>query len=227
MQRDLLAVNEIFETVQGEATFTGTPSVFIRLQGCPVGCAWCDTKHTWPVQDDNRISTSVMLIKDKEAPTFAAMGVDELVGTIAAFKSRHIVITGGEPCMYDLTALNDAIVASGRKMQVETSGTFEIKVRQFPHAWVTLSPKINKPGRLRVLRSSYERADEIKLPVAIERDITDFDNDIGARFTIPTSTQIWLQPVYQSKHGMEICQRVAAERGWRVSLQGHKAYGIR
>ena len=47
MSRELLKINEIFETIQGEGTQTGTASVFVRLQGCDVGCAFCDTKHTW------------------------------------------------------------------------------------------------------------------------------------------------------------------------------------
>ncbi len=45
-------INEMFQTLQGEGYFTGVPAIFIRLQGCPVGCAWCDTKHTgtsWPI----------------------------------------------------------------------------------------------------------------------------------------------------------------------------------
>lgn len=49
-------INEIFETIQGEASFTGTPSIFLRLQGCPVGCAWCDTKQTWEVDDVYKVS---------------------------------------------------------------------------------------------------------------------------------------------------------------------------
>ena len=40
-------INEMFQTLQGEGYFTGVPAIFIRLQGCPVGFAWCDTKHTW------------------------------------------------------------------------------------------------------------------------------------------------------------------------------------
>ena len=40
-------INEMFQTLQGEGYFTGVPAIFIRLQGCPVGCAWCDTKHTY------------------------------------------------------------------------------------------------------------------------------------------------------------------------------------
>ena len=40
-------INEIFQTIQGEGVFTGLPAIFVRLQGCPVGCPWCDTRHTW------------------------------------------------------------------------------------------------------------------------------------------------------------------------------------
>ncbi|EBW9852653.1 7-carboxy-7-deazaguanine synthase QueE, partial [Salmonella enterica subsp. enterica serovar Typhimurium] len=45
-------INEMFQTLQGEGYFTGVPAIFIRLQGCPVGCAWCDTKHTWDKLSD-------------------------------------------------------------------------------------------------------------------------------------------------------------------------------
>ena len=41
------AINEIFKSIQGEGSYTGSPVMFIRLQGCSVGCAWCDTKHSW------------------------------------------------------------------------------------------------------------------------------------------------------------------------------------
>ncbi|MGY8878270.1 MAG: 7-carboxy-7-deazaguanine synthase QueE, partial [Pseudoalteromonas sp.] len=49
-------INEVFETIQGEASFTGTPSIFLRLQGCPVGCSWCDTKQTWDVDNVYKVS---------------------------------------------------------------------------------------------------------------------------------------------------------------------------
>ena len=45
MSSALFKINELFETIQGEGTFTGVPSIFLRLQGCPVGCSWCDTKQ--------------------------------------------------------------------------------------------------------------------------------------------------------------------------------------
>ncbi|MBN0735034.1 7-carboxy-7-deazaguanine synthase QueE, partial [Pseudomonas aeruginosa] len=49
-------INEMFQTLQGEGYFTGVPAIFIRLQGCPVGCAWCDTKHTWDKLADREVS---------------------------------------------------------------------------------------------------------------------------------------------------------------------------
>ncbi len=49
-------INEMFQTLQGEGYFTGVPAIFIRLQGCPVGCAWCDTKHTRDKLADREVS---------------------------------------------------------------------------------------------------------------------------------------------------------------------------
>jgi 7-carboxy-7-deazaguanine synthase len=230
MQRVVLPVNEIFESVQGEAEHAGEPSVFVRLQGCPVGCAWCDTKHTWNTDERQVIDIARLTAKTADpSPTYANMSVDEVVTEVVAHTSRHVVLTGGEPCMYDLTDLCDTLFACGRSVQIETSGTFPIRAPA--EAWVTLSPKIKKPGGFPVLSMAWSRANEIKLPVAIERDITTFDAEIAAMQADDRervlAKPVWLQPVFQSKHGMTLCIEAAADRGWRVSLQGHKAYGIR
>ena len=60
-------INEMFQTLQGEGYFTGVPAIFIRLQGCPVGCAWCDTKHTWDKLADREVSLFSILAKPKRA----------------------------------------------------------------------------------------------------------------------------------------------------------------
>lgn len=60
-------INEMFQTLQGEGYFTGVPAIFIRLQGCPVGCAWCDTKHTWDKLSDRKFPCTVSLQKPKRA----------------------------------------------------------------------------------------------------------------------------------------------------------------
>lgn len=58
-------INEMFQTLQGEGYFTGVPAIFIRLQGCPVGCAWCDTKHTWDKLEDREVSCTASWLRRK------------------------------------------------------------------------------------------------------------------------------------------------------------------
>ena len=73
-----LPVNEVFETVQGEATFTGTPSVFIRLQGCPVGCSWCDTKHTWEMTG-KVIPIKSMIDKTDDTDCYSLLSITDIL----------------------------------------------------------------------------------------------------------------------------------------------------
>ncbi|MDZ7902019.1 MAG: 4Fe-4S cluster-binding domain-containing protein [Rheinheimera sp.] len=100
-------VNEIFETIQGEGSYTGTPAIFVRLQGCPVGCAWCDTKHTWEINTDLLIQLGDTARKKADSEHFAdcdAQGLLQLIRN-QGYRARHVVITGGEPCLYDLNPL--------------------------------------------------------------------------------------------------------------------------
>lgn len=222
----MLPINEIFDTIQGEAYWTGTPSTFVRLQGCPVGCPWCDTKHTWHVFPDTETSPALMLDKLRDSPAYALTTVDQIV---AECRQRHVVLTGGEPCMYDLVELTTALGKAGKKVQVETSGTFEIHVDEF--TWVTLSPKIDMPGGYVVLASAAERANEIKMPVGKRADVEKLqsfllDYEVDKR-PVLLKPVIWLQPLSQSPKATELCIAAASEHGWRLSLQTHKFLGVR
>lgn len=219
-----IRVNEVFETIQGEAAFTGSPSVFLRLQGCPVGCGWCDTKHTWHTLLENETSQAVIIAKTDDSPHYFISDAKSIAEMVAKnYQAKHVVITGGEPCMIDLTELTTELLERGLRVQIETSGTFEIKVH--PDAWVTLSPKINMPGGLSVLASSYGRANEIKYPVGNERDI-----DVVIEQVVQHATPkklLWLQPLSQSKKATDICIAAATLLDARVSIQTHKFIGIR
>ena len=88
--------------------------------------------------------------------------------------ARHVVITGGEPCIHDLTATDlTCSNKNGFSCQIETSGTHE--VRCTPNTWVTVSPKLNMRGGYEVLSQALERANEIKHPVGRVRDIEALD----------------------------------------------------
>jgi 7-carboxy-7-deazaguanine synthase len=217
-------INELFETIQGEGSFTGQPSIFIRLQGCPVGCSWCDTKHTWEIELSDEVSQNTMLAKAQETSQWAAMTVDQILALVKekGFQAKHIVITGGEPCMVDLTPLCEAFELQEYSTQVETSGTFDIRVSD--KCWVTVSPKINMRGGYAILNSAMIRANEIKHPVATEHHVSEL-KDLLAEHNIK-STPIYLQPISQKPRATELAIATCIANNWRLSVQIHKYLGI-
>jgi 7-carboxy-7-deazaguanine synthase len=99
-------VSELFTSIQGEGPSVGTPSVFVRLQGCTVGCAWCDTKYSWDARrgDEVRLETLLHRVKDAGAP--------------------NVVVTGGEPLEHPaFVPLVAGLSALGLRIEVETAGT--------------------------------------------------------------------------------------------------------
>jgi organic radical activating enzyme len=101
-----LRVSEVFTSVQGEGPTVGTPSVFIRLQGCSIGCTWCDTKYAWnPAAGE-------------------ATTLDAVLATVTAAAARNVVVTGGEPLEHAaFVPLVEALHRLGRRVEVETAGT--------------------------------------------------------------------------------------------------------
>ncbi len=97
--------------LQGEGYFTGVPAIFIRLQGCPVGCARCDTKHTREKLEDREVSLFSILAKTKESDKWGSASSEDLLAVIGrrGYTARHVVITGGEPCIHDLLPLTDLL----------------------------------------------------------------------------------------------------------------------
>jgi 7-carboxy-7-deazaguanine synthase len=217
-------INELFETIQGEGSFTGQPSIFIRLQGCPVGCSWCDTKHTWEIELSDEVSQNTMLAKAQETSQWAAMTVDQILALVKekGFQAKHIVITGGEPCMVDLTPLCEAFELQEYSTQVETSGTFDIRVSD--KCWVTVSPKINMRGGYAILNSAMIRANEIKHPIATEHHVSEL-KELLAEHNIK-STPIYLQPISQKARATELAIATCIANNWRLSVQVHKYLGI-
>jgi len=111
-------INEIFHSVQGEGAFTGVPSTFVRTQGCPVGCEWCDTTYTWGA---GGTQMSAHQIADK-------------------CEEQHVVITGGEPMIKNLDDLLAELHRRRFYTQIETSGFCGYKGSERAK-WVTWSPK--------------------------------------------------------------------------------------
>ena len=88
-------INEMFQTLQGEGYFTGVPAIFIRLQGCPVGCAWCDTKHTWDKLADREVSLFSILAKTKESDKWGPASSEDLLAIIGRQGWTARTVAGG------------------------------------------------------------------------------------------------------------------------------------
>ena len=102
-----LRITEIFASVQGEASRSGLPTVFVRLSGCPLRCTWCDTEYAFHGGTTRTL--------------------DDILAEIAGHGLPQVCVTGGEPlaqkgCLTLLTALCDA----GYDVSLETSGALDI-----------------------------------------------------------------------------------------------------
>lgn len=193
-------VMEAFATVQGEGAFTGTPSWFLRLGGCDVGCVWCDVKESWDAEAHPRVS------------------LDTIVQDAVESGRKVVVVTGGEPAMHDLAPLTDALRAAGLRTHIETSGAHPLTGSW---DWVTLSPKKFKSCREEV----YALADELKVVVYHRSDMEWAAEHAGK---VRQDCALYLQPEWDKRDEATfwILSWIATRPGWRISLQTHKYIGI-
>jgi 7-carboxy-7-deazaguanine synthase len=138
------------------------------------------------------------------------------------YQAKHVVITGGEPCMFDLIPLCEVLHQAGYSTQIETSGTFEVKV---PAAtWVTVSPKINMKGGYKMLGSALHRANEIKHPIAMQKHVDELEALLAEHQV--TGKLIYLQPISQKEKATKLAIETCIKKNWRLSVQLHKYLGI-
>ena len=200
---DTLPVVETFHSLQGEGHHCGRSAFFIRLGGCKVGCPWCDTKHSWPLENHPRKSIDSLA---QEAAKSADRGAD------------FTVITGGEPLHNDLSGLTKLLADHGTETHLETSG---VDALSGSPDWITLSPKRHAPPR----RELLQRCNELKVIVHDTGDLM-FAEEMAAK-TSP-GTVLLLQPGWQSDEGLRLSiEHVRSHPRWRLGLQTHKWLGLR
>ena len=187
---------EEFYSLQGEGFHTGRPSYFIRIGGCDVGCHWCDSKESW------------------NAVKYPSVATDKIIEHAASFPAKAIVVTGGEPLLYNLDYLCQGLNRKGVMTFLETSGSSELSGEW---NWICLSPKKDAPP----LAEIFMKANEIKV---IIENIADLDwAEINARRVLSTCI-LYLQPEWSQRDKIipKIVNYIQENPKWKISLQAHK-----
>ena len=193
-------IMEHFFTIQGEGTYSGRAAYFIRIAGCDVGCVWCDVKESW----------------DKEQ--HITMTTNEIIEKVTESKTNFVVITGGEPAMYDLRPLVNQLKSLGIMVAIETSGCYPLKGEV---DWYCFSPKKFKAP----CDEAYIKANELKVIVSHPSDL---DWATTHALKVSTNCQLYLQPEWSKREELIplIIDFIKQNPSWRLSLQTHKYINI-
>lgn len=195
-----LPIMETFYTVQGEGFYSGRAAFFIRIAGCDVGCVWCDVKDSWDKNEHELFQVS------------------ELIKQVRESKADFVVITGGEPAMYNLEYLTKELHKLNVEIAIETSGAYEL-VGDFD--WVCLSPKkFKKP-----IESVIKLANELKIIVFNKSDLEWAETYADQ---VSEACKLYLQAEWEKKENMYdlILDYIIRSTQWRISVQTHKYLGV-
>ena len=190
-----LPVMETFYSIQGEGFHSGKPAYFIRIGGCDIGCGWCDVKESWDHGDHEIIN------------------VDKIVSNVEC-DNGIVIITGGEPLMWDMNVLTSKLKINKNIVHLETSGAYDITGSW---DWVCLSPKRKKLPK----SNMYKIADELKIIIY---------NNYDLKFAIEESKKVskecelFIQPEWKrfERNKNIIIDFIKENPNWQISLQIHK-----
>ena len=195
-----LPVMERFYTIQGEGRYSGRAAYFIRLAGCDVGCVWCDVKESW------------------DAELHPVLSLESIISDVLATPADFVVITGGEPAMYDLTTLIDLLHANNIETAIETSGCYPLRGNI---DWYCFSPKKFKAP----CEDAYQKAAELKVIIFNK---SDFEWAEKHAALVNSDCLLYLQPEWSKQERIlpMIIDYVKENPQWKVSLQTHKFMNI-
>lgn len=188
MPAETLRINEIFYSVQGESTWAGCPCVFVRLTGCHLRCAYCDTEYSF-----------------REG---GSRSIDAVVDAVTAFPCNLVEITGGEPLLQRrVHTLMTRLCDVGKTVLIETAGACDISVCD-PR--VIRIMDLKTPGSGEAHRNQWANLDhltehdEVKF-VIVDRNDYEWARDVIEKYELTRKVRaVLLSPVFEQSSGLEI-----------------------
>lgn len=215
-----LRIAEIFTSIQGEGSWVGAPSAFVRVSGCNLRCAWCDTPYaSWH-------------------PEGEALEVGEICSQLCAYGVKHVVVTGGEPMLFEPVVELCALLRNeGRTITIETAGTV---FRELECDLMSISPKLSNSlppadsgwrerhdaarGNLEALRALIGRYNYQLKFVASPAEVPEIKALLG-RLGDPPADRILLMAEGRDAATLHRKEReivpVCLAEGWRLSPRFH------
>jgi 7-carboxy-7-deazaguanine synthase len=191
-----LPLVEEFFSIQGEGYNSGKAAYFIRLGGCDIGCNWCDSRFSWNPDLHPLVPT------------------EKIVSNAIDSGTDSVVVTGGEPLMWNLDILCNSLRKVNISTFIETSGAYPLTGKW---DWICLSPKRNLPPLPGICLFAHE------LKIIIENE-SDFIWAEKYRALVSPVCRLYLQPEWSrfEKIIPEIVRYVKTSSNWNISLQVHK-----
>lgn len=202
---DKLRIKEIFHSLQGESRSVGWPTVFIRLSGCPLRCAYCDTAYAFQGGE--------------------SLMIDAIMHRVKGYGARHVCVTGGEPmaqrgCPNLLIALAD----EGYEVSLETSGAFDLSEID---ARIVKVMDLKTPASGEMHRNLYEniaflnQADQVKFVISNDEDYR-WSVDILAKYALDSCCEVLFSPVAECDPA-ELADKILRDKlNVRFQIQLHK-----
>ncbi|MEE9413036.1 MAG: 7-carboxy-7-deazaguanine synthase QueE [Methylococcales bacterium] len=207
MQATSIRISEIFFSIQGESSFIGLPTVFIRLTGCPLRCHYCDTEYAF----------SGGLLLD----------IDQIICQTTHYNTPYVTVTGGEPLAQENTpVLLDKLVDAGYRVSLETSGAIDISKVNMR---VIKIMDIKTPDSGEVEKNLYKnieslnQTDEIKFVICSDDDY-EWSKKIVTKYQLTDLCGVLFSPSYNQYPAVDLAQRILDDQlQVRFQMQLHKA----
>lgn len=207
LMQQTLRITEIFYSLQGETRTAGLPTVFVRLTGCPLRCQYCDTAYAF---NGGQLQS-----------------LDDILEQVAAYRPRHVCVTGGEPlaqpnCIPLLARLCDA----GYEVSLETSGALDISAVD---TRVSRVLDLKTPGSAEVARNRYENIaqltpnDQVKFVICSREDYDWAVSKLIEYRLEQRAGEVLFSPSHHQVDARQLAEWIVADNlPVRLQLQLHK-----
>jgi len=187
-------IAETFYSIQGEGATAGLPAIFVRLQGCTVGCTWCDTKYSWDPTAGREVDLPALL---DEVAAFPAVACDHgrRAARVAALRGSRG--HAGRPRICRRGRDLRHLAPAPRRPGIQWKGVAKLSGSGVPEKPASTRPRSAPSSRAGLVECSCERAGEIGEVL-----------QLAERFSLRASACCW-QP-----EGLRAEELARARRGW-------------